>query len=854
MTSGEPIIIVEKNARTLKKNVRRYLVGREQHDDAHFWPLISRVRIHGNFPVLANGVVLVDLPGLNDPNPAREQVTKRYLNDARYLWLICNSQTGIDKVFTQLLRDNALLYKLYMEGRLDAFSVVTTRIDDINLAAILEQMGIDPDDFDGNHRVPLNYRRQQITEHVQRNLLEIAQDIASRAHHASVREEFFRRVKAIPVFPISANAYLHATGRMPLYRGMPLTPEEANLPQLISYLNTITQEQSYRTQIDASYRRLKLLHEQVNSFFLNLIRSVELDSAAARQEWELLSKAGAQAVTEGQAGLRELHVRYETSLTERCASFEDRLKELQTRASSALSAVFRNWNGIHWRSLQAAVRRGGEWYSSSTGREFNFSRDVARAYLDQIPFVWEEFFGTHLSNLINDVSQGTQAELHKTAERIKGAMDMIQHRPPGVRESIEASLRTAGESFALQSGQVEADLTAQIQRTRQALSNGMVETAANFMQPAYDEAAADPGGTGIKGRMLQKLTQYASQHGPSLFINMRQELAEGVTVLQGAMKPQLAKLIAYGEGMLQRFGLNTGNLEVVTPEVKGQIEQALIRFPHSPNGHNSFSQSQIDPTIEKLTALEATVNYDQSPPFGTDSFVFVSRPSPVLISAPHGARAFRKTHEGDWHEEDEYTAGIALLLAEECSASVIANVWRCDEGDPNFDSTECRYKQQLRRAVSENHVRWVIDLHGAAMDSKPMGTSLVAVGTRGEDASLPPSHRDKLVGFVESALGVGTVSTTAWPASGAGTITTFCQKQLRIHAVQIEMKPCVRVAKRRKHATAFSKSGPYAAEIKNLLAMLGALKAFIEHLKSAASDNSFQRTTASSHVARAQHG
>src|SRR6185437_14484992 len=133
-------------------------------------------------------------------------------------------------------------------------------------------------------------------------------------------------------------------------------------------------------------------------------------------------------------------------------------------------------------------------------------------------------------------------------------------------------------------------------------------------------------------------------------------------------------------------------------------------------------------------------------------------------------------------------------------------------------------------------------------------TSLVAVGTRGEDASLPPSHRDKLVGFVESALGVGTVSTTAWPASGAGTITTFCQKQLRIHAVQIEMKPCVRVAKRRKHATAFSKSGPYAAEIKNLLAMLGALKAFIEHLKSAASDNSFQRTTASSHVARAQHG
>ncbi len=163
MSSGEPIIIVEENARTLKNNVRRYLVGREQHDDGQFWPLISRVRIYGNFPVLANGVVLVDLPGLNDPNPAREQVTKRYLNDARYLWLICNSQTGIDRVFTQLLRDNSLLYKLYMEGRLDAFSVITTRIDDINLGAILEQMGVDPDDFDGDHSKPLKFRRKEIT-------------------------------------------------------------------------------------------------------------------------------------------------------------------------------------------------------------------------------------------------------------------------------------------------------------------------------------------------------------------------------------------------------------------------------------------------------------------------------------------------------------------------------------------------------------------------------------------------------------------------------------------------------------------------------------------------------------------
>jgi hypothetical protein len=360
---------------------------------------------------------------------------------------------------------------------------------------------------------------------------------------------------------------------------MHLSPEESHLPQLIKHLHTITQEQSFRTQLEASHRRLSLLHEQVNSFFLNQIRSVELDSAAARQEWETLARVGAQAVADGQAELQELRIRSEASLAERCASFDHRLQELEGRAGSALNAVFRSWEGVHWRSLQAAVKRRGEWYSSSTGREFDFNRDVARAYLDLLPFVWEEFFGAHMSNLINEVSKGTQAELHKTAERIKGAMDMIQHQPPGIRESLEASLYTAGESFSLQSGQVAADLTAQIQRTRQALSAGMVETAASFMQPAYAEAAADPGGTGIKRRMLDTLIEYATKHGPSLFINMRQELAEGVTLLQGSMKPQLSKLIAYGEGMVERFGQNMGGIQVVTPELKGRIEQALTHLP-----------------------------------------------------------------------------------------------------------------------------------------------------------------------------------------------------------------------------------------------------------------------------------
>jgi hypothetical protein len=579
MSSGKPIVVEEEKAITLRNKVRRYLVGREQHEDGQFWPLISRVRIYGEFQVLSNGVVLVDLPGLNDPNPAREQVTKKYLEEARYIWLVCNSQTGIDRVFTQILRDNGFFFRLFLEGRLGAFSVIATRIDDINLEAVLAQMGTELEDFDGNYTVPLQFRRKEIATHIQRNLLTIADDIVARADGAEHREAFLQRVRAVPVFSISTAAYLHAEGRMPLYQGMQLAPEDTQVPRLIEHLHSITLDESYASQVEASWRRVQMLYARVRSFFLDLIRRVEQDSEEARCEWESLGKVAGQAITEGETALQHARIRFEESLDQHCLAFEERIADLDARAVLALKAIFTSWERIHWRSLQAAVKRGGEWFSRATGRDINFNRDVARAYLDLLPFIWEGFFGTHLANLISEVASGTKAELQNTDAQLNGALDMLHQQPDGIRESMAASLRAASESFQLQSGQVGAALTAQIQRTRQSLSSGMVATASSFMGPAYAEAGNDPGGTGIKRRMLDTLARYAEQHAPSLFINMRQELAEGVTVLQTSMKPQLSKIVGYGESIMDQFRQNMGNHQVVTPQLRQNLRDSLEHLP-----------------------------------------------------------------------------------------------------------------------------------------------------------------------------------------------------------------------------------------------------------------------------------
>jgi hypothetical protein len=266
MNAGKPLVCEAANAQTFRNTVSRYLVGRGQHKDAQFWPLISCVRIFGNFDVLANGVVLVDLPGLNDPNPARERVTKKYLEDAQYIWLVCNSQVGIDRVFTKILRDEGLLFRLFLEGRLDVFSVIATRIDDINIDAVLQQMGSE----DATDEEVIEFRRGEIRRHVQDHLAQIAGEIVARATQTDGgrdRMGFLERIRSVPVFAVSTRAYLHAVGHDPRYRGLKLPAEDTHVPKLIDHLHRITREQSYRAQTDAASKRLAVLEEQVRRFF-----------------------------------------------------------------------------------------------------------------------------------------------------------------------------------------------------------------------------------------------------------------------------------------------------------------------------------------------------------------------------------------------------------------------------------------------------------------------------------------------------------------------------------------------------------------------------------------------------------
>ena len=130
-----------------------------------------------------------------------------------------------------------------------------------------------------------------------------------------------------------------------------------------------------------------------------------------------------------------------------------------------------------------------------------------------------------------------------------------------------------------------------------------------------------------------------------------------------------------------------------------------------------------DYIIERLIQIEVGVHYSEIPPPGRQPFVILDRNSPIILSAPHGARTFRFNDDEIWHEEDEYTASMVLMLSDLCQTSVIATIWRTEESDPNeHPENRSSYKRELRRLVEQGRIRWLIDLHGASITSKNLAS------------------------------------------------------------------------------------------------------------------------------------
>ena len=75
----------------------RSQIGKYLDSQHRYWPIVESVSIRGPFDALGDGAKIMDLPGLNDPNEAREAVTKSHLKTCTYVWIVFQIRRALNK-------------------------------------------------------------------------------------------------------------------------------------------------------------------------------------------------------------------------------------------------------------------------------------------------------------------------------------------------------------------------------------------------------------------------------------------------------------------------------------------------------------------------------------------------------------------------------------------------------------------------------------------------------------------------------------------------------------------------------------------------------------------------------------
>jgi len=209
--------------------------------------------------------------------------------------------------------------------------------------------------------------------------------------------------------------------------------------------------------------------------------------------------------------------------------------------------------------------------------------------------------------------------------------------------------------------------------------------------------------------------------------------------------------------------------------------------------------------LGRLVELEGDVLY-QEPPAETEAELgYTEGAVPVLISAPHGAkhaRFFPEQGERKPKDEDEFTAGLARLVAERSGAHVLWLRRKSDE-DGNHDE-DSRYKDALKELLQRHAIRYVLDLHGA----RAKWNFGIALGTSNNTSCAPETQALILetlarYGFTEDGdqLQRVAVNHASFSASNPNTVTGYAAG-LGIQAAQFEANAHLRIPRRREDASA----------------------------------------------------
>jgi hypothetical protein len=624
----------------LRQEVGRYLTSKDC-----FWPIVRTCLIEGPFEGFDHGGELVDLPGLNDPNEAREELTKRFLETAKFVWVVFNMKRSLGKELTKVLESRDLLNRLMAGGRLSTMTFVGTHSDDVSTVNP-EDVGMTEDSSISEIALARNELAQQELE---KNLRTIALSIAVGGNHDEQTKEIVTQLITSPVFMVSASNYLQLSGKIKSKVQVIFDdPYETNIPQLGNHLKSLSIEAGPKanafTIISSIEEVVAELATRAQGAKTSALFQSQQGDLAKEQFLKDLAQSSQTLHDDSQKSVSRLR----RSLQEAVSRFKDGSAIDKAVVGKLVAAKSEKWKHLHWATMRATSSRGGR-FTSPTFGEIDLIQDISKPVITKAMMPWTEFFEKDLPSLTLQVTDGlrgavetytnTLAALGSGNDDLRALLDeLLPDLASDVSESVEASLDIAQKS-----------VITEISRRQQELHSVTESAIVKAMESVFARAAQERG-TGMKSRMTTTL-EFGSRNAVSTACDVVQ-----------ARLSDLAGLAM------------TAVMNGIEPVVK-RIDEKSLRIVQMLNEKAPANQTVSIPQIDALLAAIANARLVTSTPIR-----FSEAEAEAATTSPSD-----EVDSGHSGEEQELTTNLTPIFVD------ASNIARSPSAPPDINRLElCR--------------------------------------------------------------------------------------------------------------------------------------------------------------------
>ncbi len=548
--------------------------GKDVQGRGHWWPIVESVLIEGRFAALEFGAELVDLPGLNDPNKAREERTESFLALAKFVMIAFNTRSKLGKDIRDVLRRPDLLDNMILAGKENALTFVGTATD-----------AFDPDEDeeiygDGFHTLDLQekalVRNKFLAEQFQELLKEIAEDmISERNLDGTYAEKMRESITGSRLFLTSANNYMklldETLGKKNSQQNVFTNESDTQINLLLAYLR------------DVSINRGPVaIAEGLKVDLSNVLRTIESQLRMNQQAYEMRHQERSDQIKL----VRERILALSNDLTKEVEAVRNSYKEYLQQSAVKLSTevldvdtsgmqriarkIERDLIDMHWQTLRATSRHGGRYYSKTFG-SIDFYKFVSQPIKNSTIGPWETFFSETVHRASNDIVDGllgvTETAVHEMKILISSAPE-LSFREAGLNDMLDSVNNSVGTDVNAMTQAIEQA----IRPTKVAMIKVVDTIVENLMQPAI-LAAQSEYGKGMKDRMVHTLSAMAATAVREVLnevsVALSQSLNSALTVHDGIVGRSIGKLVSQTDQISEMFKEQ--------PEVRVEIDMDILK-------------------------------------------------------------------------------------------------------------------------------------------------------------------------------------------------------------------------------------------------------------------------------------